>query len=139
MTKLKTGKLVKEHLRMWPQRIFDRVDIIGKGKEKRLNELRKAGVYILYRDDEPYYVGQAKNMRGRIGSHATDPTSRLFHFWNYFSAFVIEDSGMRSEVESILITAMPTTNNANPKLPKIRTPNEVRDLLREMRRTPSKS
>src|SRR5437667_10187694 len=120
MTKLKTGKLVKEHLRMWPRRIFDRVDIIGKGKEKRLNELRKAGVYILYRDDEPYYVGQAKNMRGRIGSHATDPTSRLFHFWNYFLAIVIEDSGMGYEVESLLLTAMPSENMPTHKIPTIK-------------------
>jgi len=120
-------------MRMWPREIFDRVDVIGKGKQKELDELNKEGVYVLYRDDEPYYVGQAKNMRGRIGKHATDPTSRVYHFWNFFSAFVIKDARLRSQLEGVLIAAMPTANNANPKLPKEAMPDKVRDLLRELR------
>src|SRR5690348_15472097 len=112
-----TNVLVTKYVRMWPREIFDRVDVIGKGKNRRLTELKKAGVYILYRDDEPYYVGQADNMRGRIWSHATDPISRLYHFWNFFSAFVVEDPALRSELEGVLIAAMPTANGANPKLP----------------------
>jgi len=131
----KTGNaLVSKHLRMWPREIFDRVDIIGKGKNKLLDkELKQPGVYVLYIDDKPYYVGKAGNMRGRISSHATDPTNRLYHVWNFFSTFVIEDEGLRSEVEGVLIAAMPTANNANPKLPRQPMPDTVRKLLREIR------
>jgi hypothetical protein len=44
---------------------LNREDIIGKGKDKQLDVLKEPGVYVLYRDDEPYYVGKAKDsMRG---------------------------------------------------------------------------
>ncbi len=121
-------------MRMWPREIFDRVDIFGTGNRKELPELAKPGVYVLYRDDKPYYVGQAKKtMRGRIGQHATVPTERHYHLWNYFSAFVIEDPTHRSDVEAILIAAMPTANSARPKLPKEKTSEKVRKLFHELR------
>jgi hypothetical protein len=126
--------LVSKHVRMWPREIFDRVDIIGKGKNRLLDdELKQPGVYVLYRDDKPYYVGKAENMRGRISQHATNPTDRLYHLWNFFSAFVIKNKRLTPQVEGILIAAMPTANNANPKLPTQRMPTKVRDLLREIR------
>src|SRR5260370_18280646 len=133
-TKKIGSELVSKHLRMWPREIFDRVDIIGKGKNRLLEgELKQPGVYVLYRDDRPYYVGQAENMRGRISSHATNPTNRLYHLWDFFSAFVIKDEGLRSQVEGILIAAMPTANNANPKLTTHPMPAAGRNLLREIR------
>ncbi|HEY8224237.1 MAG TPA: hypothetical protein VIG25_03090 [Pyrinomonadaceae bacterium] len=70
---------------------------------------------------------------GRISQHATRPTNRLYPFWNYFSVFVIDDPKLRSEVEAILIAAMPTVNNANPKLPTKAMPKGVQVLLRELR------
>jgi hypothetical protein len=127
-------EFVSYHMRMWPREIFDRVDIIGNGNKRGLDVLKKPGVYVLYRDDEPYYVGKAQDsMRGRISQHATQPTNRLYPFWNYFSVFVIPDSKLRSQVEAILIAAMPTANNANPKLPTRGMPKEVKDLLRDLR------
>jgi len=75
--------LVSNYMRMWPREIFDREDVRGKRKDRKLDALNKGGVYVLYRDDEPYYVGQADhNMRGRIGQHATIPTQRRYLFWN---------------------------------------------------------
>jgi len=130
----KHRELVSYYMRMWPREIFDREDIIGKGKDRRLDVLKKPGVYVLYRDDEPYYVGKAKDsMRGRISQHATRPTNRLYPFWNYFSVFVIDSPKLRSEVEAVLIAAMPTANNANPKLPTKAMPKEVQVLLRDLR------
>jgi len=118
---------------MWPREIFDREDIF-RTRSGGLPELARPGVYVLYRDDEPYYIGQAKDsMRGRIRQHATEPTQRRYHLWNYFSAFVIENKQHRADVEAILIAAMPTANSANPKLPKERTPKEVRELFRQLR------
>ena len=129
----KTGNaLVSKHLRMWPREIFDR---IGSGKNKRLSkELRQPGVYILYRDDAPYYVGKADNMRARLGTHATNPASKRYHFWNFFSAFVIKNKRLMSQLEGVLIAAMPTANGASPKLPKQAMPLTVRKLLHEIRR-----
>lgn len=135
-TKKAGNELVSKHLRMWPREIFDRINVFGKGKDKEplTNELRQPGVYILYRDDEPYYVGKAKNMRVRVRTHATDPASHLYHFWNFFSAFVIKNERLMSQLEGVLIAAMPTANGASPKLPKEAMPKTVRDLLREIRR-----
>ena len=130
----KQRELVSYYMRMWPREIFDREDIIGKGKNRLLDVLKKPGVYVLYREDEPYYVGKAKDsMRGRISQHATRPTNRLYPFWDYFSVFVIDNGKLRSEVEAILIAAMPTANNANPKLPTKGMPKDVQGLLRELR------
>lgn len=136
MPSKKTGNaLVSKYLRMWPREIFDRIDVIGKGRGKQplTDELKRPGVYILYRDDEPYYVGKAKNLRVRIRTHATDPASHLYHFWNFFSAFVIKDPQLMSQLEGVLIAAMPTANGASPRLPKQAMPKTVRNLLREIR------
>jgi GIY-YIG catalytic domain len=133
----KTGNaLVSKHLRMWPREIFDRIDLIGKGRGKQplTEELKQPGVYILYRDDAPYYVGKAKNMRVRLRTHATDPASHLYHFWNFFSAFVIKNERLMSQLEGVLIAAMPTANGASPRLPKQAMPKTVRNLLRDIRR-----
>ena len=76
-----------------------------------------------------YTYGKASNLRGRIGTHATDPTSRL-RFWNYFSAFVVDNTHMMSQLEAVLIAAMhPPENHTNPRLPKLKTPRSVRRLL----------
>jgi hypothetical protein len=59
------GKIVTEYAKMWPRVIFN----IKAGK-KLLPELRelltKPGVYVLYRDDQPYYVGKATRLFSRI-------------------------------------------------------------------------
>ena len=59
-TKKMGNSLVTKHVRMWPREVFD---VIGTGEEKLLAaELRQPGICILYRDDEPYYVGNADNI-----------------------------------------------------------------------------
>jgi hypothetical protein len=94
----------------------------------------RAGVYVLYRDEVPYYVGQAARLRRRIRKHASQPGSRYYNFWNFFSAFVIEDSKTRTELEGILIAAMPTANGVKPKLLKEKFPKSVMEMMREIRR-----
>jgi hypothetical protein len=56
-----------------------------------------------------------------------------YHFWNYFSAFVLPDAKHRDEVEAVLIAAMPTANNANPKIQKIPLPKNVTALMKKLR------
>jgi hypothetical protein len=132
-------KLLGEYARMWPREIFDRLEDKSDGKKRQLlakglEVLDKPGVYVLYRDDEPYDIGQATKLRQRLWLHANRPGSRYYNFWNLFSAFVVKDPTHRSELEGILIAAMPTANSANPRLLKRPFPKEVRDMLREVRR-----
>ena len=96
--------------------------------------LDQPGVYILYREDQPYYVGQATCLYDRIWAHANRPKDRHYNFWNFFSAFVVLNAAQRDEVEGILISAMPTANSAQPRLPKERFPKEVIAMVRKIRK-----
>jgi hypothetical protein len=90
--------------------------------------LNEPGVYVLYRDDTPYYVGKTgKPLIKRVGGHALKPNWRRYNFWNYFSAFTIKDERHRDEVEAILISAMPTAaNSSKPKIDKTHQPLRIR-------------
>jgi hypothetical protein len=68
-------------------------------------------------------------MRLRLVDHAKKAWSRYYHFWNFFSAFAVDDPSHRSELEGILIAAMPTANSAKPRLQKEKMPGHVRKLL----------
>jgi hypothetical protein len=86
-------------------------------------------VYVLYRDDVPYYVGKATTLRRRLWSHANRPNSKYYNFWSYFSIFAIEDVAIRNQLEGVLIAAMPTANGAKPRIKKAQLPSDVRKLL----------
>lgn len=130
-------QIVQRHARMWPRAIFDRPEL-SNGKKaktmlaKQLEFLSKPGIYVLYRDDRPYYIGRADKLRKRLWNWAKNPKSRYYHFWNFFTAFTVENPRLRNELEGILIACMPTANSMKPKLAKEPMPREVRDLLRKM-------
>ncbi len=132
---------VKQYARVWPREIFYSLVPNQSGSKrttavlaKGLELLNEPGVYVLYRDDIPYYVGQAGNkLRKRLWDHACVPGARYNNFWNYFSAFVIKDRGLRNLVEGILIAAMPTANGARPLLRRAPFPPEMRKMTRELR------
>ena len=135
----KKNQVVEEYARMWPREVFDclipnenggRKKILGKG----LDLVNEPGVYVLYRDDIPYYIGQATKLRQRLWLHAGSPGARYGNFWNYFSAFVIRDKKMRDEIEGILIAAMPTANSAKPKLKRAKFPLVVSRMVRRIRK-----
>jgi hypothetical protein len=128
---MKESKVVNEAAQMWPRLVFDLDD-----KTTVKNCLREPGVYVLFRDDEPYYVGKTKkaSLYKRIKSHATKTRDKYYHFWNYFSAFVVPDAKHRDEVEGILIASMPTANSASPKIKRIPLPREVTRMMRGIRR-----
>jgi len=115
---------------MWPRALFH----MKKGKELLKVALSDPGVYVLYRDDEPYYIGKtSKPLIKRVGGHALKPNWRRYNFWNYFSAFTIEDASHRDEVEAILISAMPTAaNSSNPKIPRMRLDRDGAKLLNDI-------
>jgi hypothetical protein len=131
--------IVEEYARMWPREVFDCLIPNENGGKKRLlarglDLVNQPGVYVLYRDDIPYYIGQANKLRQRLWAHSGSSGGRYSNFWNYFSAFVIRDPKMRDEVEGILIAAMPTANSAKPRLKRAKFPQAVSQMVRRIRR-----
>jgi hypothetical protein len=133
-------KLVTNFIRMWPRAIFSTPSMAqgAPGKPpaiaKTIKSLDKPGVYVLYREDQPFYVGQAKNGLGeRLRQHAQSIGGLRSYFWNYFSAFVVEDVNQIDEVEAIVIAAMPAviSNSAKPRLPRLKMAKSVKGVLRE--------
>lgn len=105
------------YARMWPREVFDRTDANGSRRQPLVESLQlfdKPGVYVLYRDDVPYYVAQATRLRRRIRKHASQPGSKYY--------------------EGVLIAPMPTANGAKPRLPKEKFPRSVVDMMRGIRR-----
>ncbi|PYV17504.1 MAG: hypothetical protein DMG21_08240 [Acidobacteria bacterium] len=126
-------KIVTGYAQMWPRAVFDMRDI-----EKKMigwENLDKPGVYVLYRDDQPYYIGMTKaNLFHRVWQHANQPKDKWYNFWNFFSAFVVPDVKLIPQIESILIAAMPTANGANPEIERIDMPMEVIELVHSLRK-----
>lgn len=126
--------IVSKYAQMWPREVFD----IKEGNRLLMNVrelLSRPGVYILYRDDHPYYVGKtAGPLFNRIWAHANRPKDKYYNFWNFFSAFEVP-KGHIGEVEGLLIAAMPlTANSANPRIKRINLPNNIGRILRKLRR-----
>jgi hypothetical protein len=126
---------VTQFARMWPREIFDHLPEAAQKKPlaKSIEFLNQPGVYILYRDDIPYYIGRADKLRSRLWSHANKPSAKYYNFWNFFSAFVIPDRKHMIEIEGILIAAMPTANSAHPRLQREKFPLEVIAMVRHIR------
>jgi hypothetical protein len=124
------------HARMWPRAIFDAPSKKSGRKGKKIADdlpiLKKGGVYILYRDDLPYYIGQATKFMSRLRTHST-PGGRYDLFWNYFSLFVLDTKSERDKIEAILITAFPTANGATPRIKRDPYDKDVKALVRMMR------
>ena len=77
----KKPNVVMAAAQMWPRIVFD---FDGKATVKEC--LTEPGVYVLFRDDVPYYVGKTdKTLFRRIRAHAIKTRDRYYHFWNYFS------------------------------------------------------
>jgi len=59
-----------------------------------------SGIYVLYRDGIPHYVGKASSLHWRIRNHTTD---RLKHKWDTFSLYVVRGDRHIKDVESLLL------------------------------------
>lgn len=112
---------------MLPRALFHMKD----GKAVLKVRLNKPGVYVLYRDDTPYYIGKTKKpLFKRINTHALRPNARRYNFWNYFSAFEIANDTYRDEVEAILIAAMATAaNSSRPKIERMKLDRQAAKLI----------
>ena len=68
-------KIVSSYARVWPREVFEKFPPAeGTGKQKIMAKavsfLDGPGVYILYRDDQPYYIGQAQKLSQGCQSRA---------------------------------------------------------------------
>ena len=124
----KSNRIVGKYARMWPREMFDHGGKIAKD----LDFLKLSGVYVLYNNEHPHYIGQATSLLDRLTAHAR-PQSKYYSFWNLFSAFAVSDPEGRNELEAILIAAMPTANSAKPKLDKMLLPPKVIKLMKKIR------
>jgi len=118
--------IISEIAQLWPRDIFYLRD--GKKYIEDITELlrNKAGVYILYRDDVPYYIGKSKNLFRRLAGYARNPNSKYYNFWNFFTVFVVSNQKYLDDVEGILIKAMPLADNSSkPRMNRIKIPQKV--------------
>jgi hypothetical protein len=129
------SNMVERFISMWPREVWD---IVEQGDRtlflKQVPELQEPGVYVLYRDDVPHYIGQARVLYRRLHDHANKSTDRYFNFWNFFSAFVVSNESYVPDIERILIAAMPTANSSMPKINRVKMPDFVGRRIREIRR-----
>lgn len=132
-----SDKRVVGFVSMWPREICDVTIPERKGRLfiGEFEDLEKPGVYVLYRNDQPYYIGKAERLASRIHDHSNKTTDPYFNFWNFFSAFVVADKRHIGEVETILIAAMPTTaNSSTPHIHEIKLPQQISAQMRAIRR-----
>jgi hypothetical protein len=137
-------KVPFKYARMWPREVFYRRmskprPIAGSNKNppvttqwlyKTMDLLAQPGVYVLYLDGVPYYVGQADILRSALAAHARIPQSHYFRHWNYFSAFVVDKKDL-DRIEAILIAALPTANGRH-LLKKEPFPPELTEMLNDI-------
>lgn len=123
------SRIIERAAQMWPRSVFD-----FDGWETVKDSLKEPGVYVLFRDDLPYYVGKTKGkLFHRIRTHAVKTKGRYYHFWNYFSVFAVPNSKHRDEIEGVLIASMPLANGATPKIRRIPLPRNVAKLMKGIR------
>lgn len=131
-----TGSIVTKYAELWPREVFD----IREGKNRLLKIAQELlsgpGVYVLYRDDVPYYIGKTEiNLYERIRKHANRPGEKYYRYWNYFSAYIVGTIKHIGDVEGLLITAIPAAaNSSKPKIKKILLPRNITNLIGRLRR-----
>jgi hypothetical protein len=107
--KHKTRAIVAGYIEKVNSRIFD-------GYQKEITDMTRGyqGLYALYKRNNLYYVGLARNLKGRIRHHLKD---RHQGEWTHFSLYVIKRAGHIKELESLLLRiAYPKGNSQKGKL-----------------------
>lgn len=128
---MRKHRVVARNASMWPREVCDLRD--EDTKQLFIRHFQEPGVYVLYRDEVPYYIGKASRLGPRIWAHANHPVDRYYNFWNMFSAFVVNDRKYLDDVEGILIAAMPTANSARPRIARVPLPKHIVQQLRRIR------
>lgn len=111
--------LVVEHLENVGAEMFERYSSVITRYVDRRN-----GLYALYRGTDLYYVGLARNLKGRLKDHLRD---RHAGAWDRFSAYLTQGDRFLKEMESLILRiSLPEGNRVKGKL------RGSRDLKREL-------
>jgi len=107
----KQNPLVLEHLEDISWRVLEEYPHLIRKMIRR-----RAGIYVLYRKNNLYYVGLANNLMGRLKTHLRD---RHRGYWDRFSVYLtIHDEHMK-ELESLLLRITgPSGNKTGGKFAK---------------------
>ncbi len=116
----KTRAIIVGHLEKIGAKVFDDFSSV-------ITDLIKGhqGIYALFKKDRLYYVGLARDLKGRINSHKKD---RHQNKWTHFSLYIIRKEGHIKEIESLVLRiAYPKGNKIRGKLKQSR---DLRPLLK---------
>lgn len=99
--------------------VVEHLENISRTAIKRYPEIitdyarRRSGVYALYKGEELYYVGLAKNLRSRLHGHLKD---RHAEAWDRFSVYLTRGDEHLKELESLVLRiAAPKGNRVTGK------------------------
>ena len=121
MASSKKTNLVSQFLERVSYKALERYREVLKAYTRRRN-----GVYALYRGDRLYYVGLARDLRGRINQHLKD---RHRGSWDRFSMYLTIGDHYIRELESLVLRVVkPKGNKQVGKFKK------AEDLRRALRR-----
>ena len=86
------------------------IEVLLKYEKDLINFIKnKGGIYVLYRDNDIYYVGKADNLKRRITQHVKDHHKNE---WNAFSLCIPNTKSAIPAIERILISLLkPVGNN----------------------------
>ena len=118
--KRKTRAIIAGHLEKIGAKVFDDFSSV-------ITDLIKGhqGIYALFKKDRLYYVGLARNLKGRIKSHNRD---RHQNKWTHFSLYIIRKEEHIKEIESLVLRiAYPAGNKVRGKLKQSK---DLRPLLK---------
>jgi hypothetical protein len=129
---MKTTKpMIAAYIQKWPRTVYNLKDGNQPLESIREKLRQKPGIYILYQNSQPYYVGQARNLWVRIRKHATNQNAKHYQPWTHFSAFIVNDIQSIKELEGLIIAAFDTAvvNGAKPRMTKILLPKDATKRL----------
>lgn len=124
----KNDQVICQHLGGASAKLFEKyADILREYVRGR------HGVYALYKGDRLYYVGLAKNLRGRINRHLSDKHKRR---WDHFSIYITINHKHIKELETLVIRMIkPKGNKQRGKF--IKSENLKLQLARDIRKKQS--
>ncbi len=115
------GSLLKGVLEGIPSEGFN---IIAESIEETMKG--EAGIYALYKKDKLYYVGLARNLKGRVRKHTVDRHAKK---WDTFSVYIINKVKYLGDVETIILRIIdPMGNRVKGRIPKL---NALTKILEE--------
>ncbi|MBI4565182.1 MAG: DUF2924 domain-containing protein [Planctomycetes bacterium] len=121
---VRSGQLVCQHLERISGDVLELFPRIVREYARR-----RSGVYALYRREHLYYVGLAKDLRGRLRHHLRD---RHHGRWDTFSMYLTLRNEHLKELESLILRiSRPKGNRQAGKF--VRSQNLNRELKRLMR------